>query len=374
MNTELISRTTAKEVLADFKAYLFKHPTAASTFSELTTALAADASPQVIIFTGPTGVGKSTLVRAACNRLVQQYHSQMAMEPDFVPVATISAVPPNGNSFSWKDFYIRLLTEQHEPLVDRKLLLPRQTILVPGQPMSASGLEHSVADALRRAVEEYCRRRRTKYLVIDEAHHLLLVGNPQRLECQFECLKALTIQTGVTIVLTGTYRLLDILDQSGQLTRRSQVVNFNRYDRRRPEHRVAFRKILANLEARLSEYIPTQLQDNADYFYRKCAGCVGILKDWLMRCLEAALGEGAPTIDAAFADRFALKNRGLLTIVEEACLGENKLADVSDERLLDLIDNGVLLARNEHPAPRKHRRPGKRLPIRDPVGTKLKRN
>lgn len=368
MNTEQTTKRPAKEVLTDFKGYIFKHPIAASTFNELMTALAAQASPQVIIFTGPTGVGKSTLVQAACNRLMQQYHAQMVAEPDFVPVVTISAVPPNGNNFSWKDFYIRLLTEQHEPLIERKLLLPRQTILLPGQPMGVRALEHSVADALRRAVEEYCRRRRTKYLIIDEAHHMLLVASRQRLECQFECLKAFTIQTGVTILLTGTYRLLDILDQSGQLTRRSQVVNFNRYDRRRAEHRVAFQKVLANLEARLSEYIPTRLQENADYFYRKCGGCVGILKDWLMRCLEAALGEGIEVVDATFVDRFALKNRGLLTIVEEACLGESKLADVGDERLLDLIDNGILLVRDEHPLPTKRRRLGQRLPKRDPVG------
>ncbi|OIQ97595.1 hypothetical protein GALL_203540 [mine drainage metagenome] len=368
MKTSNAHSRSATEILNDFGAYIFNHPASSATFRELTTALGAEASPQVIIFTGPTGIGKTTLVKAACNRLQKRYQDQMMAEQDFMPVVTISAVPPNGAGFSWKDFYIRLLAGQHEPLVDKKLLLPRQMMLLPDHPLGERALEHSVADSLRRSVEEYCRRRRTKFLIIDEAHHMLLVNSLQRLECQFECLKSLTIQTGITILLTGTYRLLDILDQSGQLTRRSQVVNFPRYDLRHPKDREAFRTILVNLEKKLSEYVPAQLEANAEYFYRKCAGCVGILKDWLARCLEHAVAEGAPIIDEAFADRFALKNRGLLRIVEEACMGENQLADVGDDRLMDLLNNGVLLARGELGLPKKPRRPGQRNPKRDPVG------
>ena len=368
MKTQIQTQRSVAEILVDFQNYVFSHPIAKDTFRDIGAALGATSSPQIIIFTGPTGVGKSTLVKAACNRLIHYYQERLIAERDFVPVVTINAVPPNGNTFNWKDFYIRLLTGQSEPLVDRKLVVPRQTSLFLDHPLEAASLQRSTTDALRRSVEEYLRLRKTKFLIIDEAQHILLAGNKQRLECQFESLKSLTIETGVTILLVGTYRLLDILDQSGQLTRRSQVVNFPRYDMRKSKDRENFRKVLGYLEQKLSMHIPTMLDIHADYFYQKCAGCIGILKDWLCRCLEYALQEGVPAIDSKFAESFALKNRGVMTIIEEACLGELKLTDVGDDRLLDLLTNGVLLVSGDHDLPKKRPRPGKRYPKRDPVG------
>lgn len=253
-----------------------------------------------------------------------------------------------------------------------RVLLPTRPsgqplLSLPAHSLWSKALDQSTADALRRSTEEYLRRRKTKLLIIDEAQHMLLVGGQQRLECQFECLKSLTIETGVTILLVGTYRLLEILDQSGQLTRRSQVINFPRYDMRKKDDRNHFKQVLKHCEHELSKYVPTRLEEHADYFYTKSAGCIGILKDWLCRCLEYALQEKMPCLDAALATRFAHSNRGLVTIIEEACLGEAKLADVDDAKLTDLLANGVLLGTGTPSARGKHR-PGRRNPTRDPVG------
>lgn len=361
---EKLNITTA---VASFMGSLFQHPTARETFKDLCTAVGASSSPQILIFTGPTGVGKTTIAKALTNKMLQYYSDQMLAEPDFVPVVTVSAVPPSGTGFSWKDFHVRVLAGQSEPLVDRKYLMPYQTSLLPAHSLSSKALDQSTADALRRSTEECLRRRKTKLLIIDEAQHMLLVGGQQRLECQFECLKSLTIETGVTILLVGTYRLLEILDQSGQLTRRSQVINFPRYDMRKKDDRNHFKQVLKHCEHELSKYVPTRLEEHADYFYTKSAGCIGILKDWLCRCLEYALQEKKPCLDAALAAHFAHSNRGLVTIIEEACLGEAKLADVDDAKLTDLLANGVLLGTGTPSARGKHR-PGRRNPTRDPVG------
>lgn len=371
MNMPAFPLNPVTHAVAAYRSHIFGHTYAQDTATHLGTEMNALSAPQVMILTGPTGVGKSTLIRAACNRVVAAHEEELKVKPDFVPVIALNAVPPSGAGFSWKDFYIRLLTGQNEPLVDRKLYLPRQMPLLPEGRIGSRGLEQSVSDALRRSVEEHLRRRQTRLLVIDEAHHILLASNRQRLECQFESLKSLAAETGATILLVGTYRLLDILDQSAQLTRRCQVVNFPRYDMRRVADREMFMRILFHFSEWLSQYVPTRLQDEADYFYRKSAGCVGILKDWMARCLEYALLEKAPRIDAAFAERFALTNRGLMTIIEEACWGEEKLLDVDDSRVIDLLKNGVVLSEEQQRPVKEPRRPGKRKPKRDPVGAVL---
>lgn len=371
MNVPSFPLNAVTQAVAAYQAHTFGHPFARDTFKHLGTEMNALSAPRVMILTGPSGVGKSTLVRAACKRVITSYEDELRSKPDVVPVVVLNAIPPSGVGFNWKDFYIRLLTGQNEPLVDRKLYLPRQLPLFPDGHLDSRGLEQSVKDALRRSVEEYLKRRQTRLLVIDEAHHILLASNRQRLECQFESLKSLAAETGATILLVGTYRLLDILEQSAQLTRRSQVVNFPRYDMRQEEDRAMFQQILSHLSEKLSEHVPARLHEEAEYFYRKSAGCVGILKDWLARCLEYALMEKASRIDSVFAERFALTNRGLITIIEEACWGENKLLDVDDSRVADLLKNGVVFPGVETRLFTEPRRPGKRKPKRDPVGEVL---
>lgn len=368
MIEQTIHSSHIDNAMSKYREHIFEHPKAESTFKELTAAVSGSNSPQIIILTGPTGVGKSTLGKAIRNRLMHHYSERMEAEPDFVPIVSINAVPPEKKKpFNWKNFHFRLLTGQNEPLSNRKLVIPKQRSLFLEHELDISVYQKPDHDALRLSVESYLRLRRTKLLIIDEAHHILL-GKEDELEFQFETLKSLSIETGVTLLLIGTYRLLDILDQSGQLTRRSQVIHYPRYDKRNRTDRDAFRKALVHLERILSVHIPTRLDEQAEYFYQKSAGCIGILKDWLGTCLEAGLREKATIIDRKFAHRFALKTRGLLTIVEEAILGEDKLADVSDDRLLDLYENGLLLTSSDPNSPRKRQRPGQRKPKRDLVG------
>ncbi len=89
-------------------------------------ALYGHASPKVILIAGPTGVGKTTLASTLANRVAQLYTGQMEEERDFVPIMKINAIAPNGSSFNWKDFYIRVLERAVEPLIERKVIVPQQ--------------------------------------------------------------------------------------------------------------------------------------------------------------------------------------------------------------------------------------------------------
>lgn len=112
------------------------------------------------------------------------------------------------------------------------------------------------------------------------------------------------------------------------------------------------------------------------YFFIKTAGCIGILKDWLTRILGHALEQGLDTFDVAFADKYAIDNKGLRTIIEEALNGEIKMCNEPYEDIESLLINGLSdTATSEEPEVDNRRKPrkrksriGTRSPGRDKIG------
>lgn len=364
-------QATLKERVDFFKGRMIDHNALSVAYDQAMAALGSSSGPRVVTIAGPTGVGKTTLARRIYRQIMKSYEADVIDNPSMVPVLGINAVPPNGTSFNWKDFYFRLLEKNGDVLLDHKLNLPRQGQFFP-ELLLPPPSEGSTADTLRRALEKCIRKRGTKIMIVDEAHHLLMVKDQERLEYQFESLKSLTIETDVIIVLVGTYRLLDIRDHSGQLVRRSEVVPLSRYDFRKRGDRNLFASALATLQAKMPLEETPDLVPDVEYFYLKTGGCIGILKDWLTRCLEQAILEQRKTIDMEFASRFALDNKGLSTIIEEALAGEAKLADISLDNIKHLLTEGVPvvsapMATPAKASPRK-RRVGERNPVRDQTG------
>lgn len=362
-------RASVKERVEHFKSRKIDHDTLNLAYNKAMAALGSSSGPKIITITGPTGAGKTTLARRIYRDLVKAHEPEVLADPSMVPVLGINAIPPNGTSFNWKDFYFRLLEKNGDVLLDHKLNLPRQKNMFP-ELLFPPPSEGSTADTLRRAMEKCLQKRKTKFLIIDEAHHLLMVKDHERLEYQFESLKSLSNESDTTIVLVGTYRLMDIRDHSGQLVRRSEIVHFPRYDFRIKGHRDSFASALMSLVVKMPlEEIP-DLVKNVDYFYMKSAGCVGILKDWLTRCLEQAIKKKMKTFDTDFASRYALDNKGLRTIIEEALAGEAKLQDEPIEDLKSLMEYGAPLIPETPPdnPPRKRGRVGERKPVRDKTG------
>lgn len=363
-------QASLKQRVDYFKNRLIDHSLLSVAFNKAMAALGSSSGPRVVTITGPTGVGKTTLARRIYRQLMKNYEDEIAADPSMVPVLGINAIPPNGTSFNWKDFYFRLLEKNGDVLLDHKLNLPRQGNMFP-ELLFPPPSEGATADSLRRALEKCICKRGTKFLIVDEGHHLMMVKDDGRLEYQFESLKSLTIETDVIIVLVGTYRLLDIREHSGQLVRRSEVVPLSRYDFRQQGDKQSFASALATLQNKMPLEVTPDMVPDVEYFYLKTGGCIGILKDWLTRCLEQAILENRKTVDAEFASRFALDNKGLSTIIEEALAGESKLADVSLDSIKALLTEGIpVIYAPEDPKKKmtSKRRVGERNPTRDKTG------
>ena len=133
-------------------------------------------------------------------------------------------------------------------------------------------------------------------VIVDEAQHLAKVPNPRRLLDQLDTIKSMASSSGALFVMVGTYDLMSLLDRNGQLARRTQRIHFPRYDFNRPEHRRAFRNIIAMFESRLPIPSTARLLDHLDFVYSGCIGCIGTLKDWLRRSVAHAIEKGGITL------------------------------------------------------------------------------
>jgi len=356
-----------------FKGKQINHAKQKDTFDRAVASLRCAAGPKVMVITGPTGVGKTTLGRRLYRELQLIHADEANKDKSIVPVIGVNAAPPVGASFNWRDFFARVLQANKDILLDHKISLTGQAEMFSHQGFEVT--EGSDADKLKRTLESSIAHRRTRYLFIDEAHHILMVKDQERLKFQFEMLKSLTIESDITIVLIGTYDLLDIRDHSGQLVRRSEILHMGRYDPNFPEDRIEFASAMETLLALMPLKIKPDLSKDREYFFIKSAGCVGILKEWLTRTYGHALERGMDTFDRSFAEKYALDNKGLRTIIEVAHSGEIKMMDEPFERISQLLTNGHSLtrfssseAKKPHTANRKSGRVGTRNPVRDPVG------
>lgn len=362
-----ILKASPAERLAHFRGFTVRHPKLDFAFEEVKRAASLATGPRVVIVTGPSGVGKSTLAKKLAAYLRDRHDREIESDKGCIPVMTGNAISPLTGGFKWKDFYARLLRRHDGILAEQRFLVPLKSELFVDDPRFRS-ISQCTADTLRWQAEECMRQRKTRYLIIDEAHHMLMVKGAEALEHQFEAIKSLTLETDAIIVLCGTYRLLDIRDMSGQLVRRSRIVHFPRYDCLSKVDNTGFSSTLLAFQNRLPLARVPNLVANEEYFYLKSASCIGNLKEWLNRSLEYCLETGEP-FTRKVTDRTALTNAALRTLYEEAQAGEAKLVDVTDTDLADIAMRGIPTP--DEPTPSSKKRGGRigiRKPVRDPVG------
>jgi len=209
--------------------------------------------------------------------------------------------------------------------------------------------------------------------MIDEAQHLGKIGSGRRLLDQLDVIKSIANQTNTVHVLFGTYDLLALRNLNGQLSRRSIDVHLARYHAEVQEDRQTFINIVQTFEKELPFSDPSDLVSNWEFLYERSLGCIGILKQWLVRAATAALQKGSRKLTAGSLESQALCMAQCEQLYTEIADGELKLEERCDavtryRGRLGLTVHEPVKTASPSSSQFRLRRPGQRLPARDTVG------
>lgn len=353
-----------------------------------------DSNRGSIIFTyGPTGVGKTTLLKRVGKQLTEVILDELKNYPERIPVVTVQLVAPTSGNFDWKDYFKRLLIALNEIMVDHKIDTKRRNYQ--GLDCSDGSTDNTQllssdkpsTSRMRFAGEQTLRHRKPLAVLLDDAQHLGILGSGRKLLDQLNTIKSIADISETTHVLCGTYELLPMRNLNGQLSRRSIDVHFGRYHVQNEAHRRAFTNVLFTFQQRLPFIEAPDLTSMWDYFYERSIGCVGILKDWLTLSLAAALEEDSPTLKIKHLEHYAPSVAQCSEMLREAVDGEREVEEGKEERARLRMSLGLdaepLKKGQENSAPgnpeqaqrvharRRTRRVGARNPVRDKVGKKV---
>jgi AAA domain len=257
--------------------------------------------------------------------------------------------PPDGGAFNRADYYRTAMKLLGEPFYERRLLVDidtEQTIEKKGRGRSKA-TQFNDSPELRHALEAAMSKRGVKAVILDEAQHLMKAGSGVsggKLLDQLDWIKSMTNVTGVLHILIGTYELLNFRNLSGQASRRGLDLHFPRYLFQDERDRQDFQGVLLALlkQVPLTTDVPALMQQWC-FFYERSIGCVGVLKDWLIRAVAATIHDGGETLTLERLMEHALSLSQCERMALDAIEGEQKLGYSESRRdhLWRLLQSGM---------------------------------
>ena len=297
------------------------HPRIGEVIAEV-EALEAMGQGHILMVTGPTGVGKTTLAQSLYARMLKRYQADMTLDPGLIPVLRIEARATSEAEFNWKLFYSDIL-EQLEGPVGTPAGVEYGVDPKTNRVYRPLGRSKNTAAGLRKKVEEALRARGVKVLMIDEGGHLTNVSET-RMKRQTDALKSLSNCAGCQIILFGSYDILGVSRLSGQLARRIKEIHFSRYRTDCPDDCIAFEGFLQRLEHDALGYFDGLLLENAQLLQMNTLGCIGTLMDLIRGFISRA--QNYDGVSQALLEKSLLTQGQHAAILEEIRLGEERFA------------------------------------------------
>jgi len=289
---------------------------------------------------GPSGAGKTTMIHQVSQRLngstppSRVWNAASPSSASFtpVPVLVLETRPPDGAAFNRADYYRNALVKLGEPFYEHRRFVDIHSEYAGERRTQGRGKAAHFNDSseLRNAMEEAMQRHGVRAVILDEAQHVMTIGSNasgSSLLDQLDWIKSMTNVTDIVHILVGTYDLLSFTRLNGQTSRRGLPVHFPRYQLQREEDCTEFQAALLALlkKVPLHTDAETLVVKHWLSFYERCIGCVGVLKDWLMRAVSAALDEGDDRLSLERVQEHALSISQCEQMALDAIEGEQKL-------------------------------------------------
>jgi len=362
---------TINEKFDYFDKKALSHNKLSRTLNDVKNSILVNKSDSIVLIIGPTGVGKTTLRQRYQQALVDKFDP--VQFPGRIPFGSLQLPSPDDGKYNWRDTYMRSLLLMDDPLPHKKQA-PRYEENYSGNGSPIRRNYKSKSD-WQLAWENCLVYRKPEVFIFDEAQHLLKVGSGKQLLNQIDHIKSISDSTDVPMILIGTYELLDLIELSAQIIRRTSDFYFHRYRADNELDQAEFLNVLFSFQQYMPVHNTPNLVGLYELLYERSAGCIGILKSWLNRALFIALNNNETSLSQKIIEGTALRKSKVKKIAMELLEGESRCeeSDDIDLKIMLKMRTSEFFAENPISATVKDSNknykstPFKRNPHRDPV-------
>lgn len=295
-----------------------KHPAMQKLLEDLLPLLMPHSESNIILITGATGVGKSTLTRIVLKSLVNEFAQLVSSDAGVIPMISVEAYANGDRRHGFKGLYESLIGQLAEPGVERKA----PVVIKDGRMVMTPNSRRTV-EGLRTVLESALRQRKTRVSVIDEAAHLMRFGKDTAV---MATLKSLANTTGTKWLLVGSFDLFDLVVEDEQVARRASILNLERYRLDCAEDRATFRDVVTKLQARWPAKETPNFAAISDALLEASLGCVGLLKSLMLDASAMQLRNDG-VWKPEYLKKAAKANKLREVIRKEVERGESKVRD-----------------------------------------------